>query len=175
MRNKSWPHWEAWKEIYGKDRASGDKGKGAEEAMNKMKATQENINAYEGDYCVNLEEFFADEVILDHVMSATADGSQLNEFDQSVKRSEVYKLLGVIPGLTMKHKFYTSAKLVKEPELLDLFMSIPEIDRPDFVVFLLETDGVLGVKHSLECTGTCFWLKALAYFFWLKALCRTFI
>ncbi|KAL1564642.1 hypothetical protein AAHA92_06958 [Salvia divinorum] len=51
MRNKSWPHWEAWKEIYGKDR----------------------------DYYVNPEEFFDDEVMLDHVMPATADGSMLNE------------------------------------------------------------------------------------------------
>lgn len=65
------------------------------------------------------------------------------EFEQSAKREEVYKLLGQISGLTMKQKFYTSAKLVKEPELLDLFRSMPEDDRPEFVVFMLESDNMI--------------------------------
>ncbi|KAG6430533.1 hypothetical protein SASPL_108603 [Salvia splendens] len=65
------------------------------------------------------------------------------DFDLSAKRTEVYDLMAIIPGLTLKQNFYACAKLVKEPELLDLFKAMPEVARPGFVIFILETDGVI--------------------------------
>ncbi|XP_042001907.1 uncharacterized protein LOC121751256 [Salvia splendens] len=194
MRNKSWPHWDSWKEIFGKNCVVCVRAKDAGEAVAKMKASQEHTNGYvEGDYHVSLDELFPDEVVAEHVILEQGEGSHTHgekpaqkktvknggkkrksvdqlervldimnritgntserletlskrigyEFEQSDKREEVYKLLGHISGLTLRQKFYISAKLVKESELLDLFRSMPEEDRPEFVVFMLESDGFI--------------------------------
>ncbi|KAG6387119.1 hypothetical protein SASPL_152304 [Salvia splendens] len=49
------------------------------------------------------------------------------DFDLSTKRTEVFDQLKDIPGLTLKQQFYISMKLVKDPELMDLFLGLPEI------------------------------------------------
>ncbi|KAG6399965.1 hypothetical protein SASPL_141453 [Salvia splendens] len=65
------------------------------------------------------------------------------EFDLSTKRTEVFNQLKVMPGLTIKQQFYAAKKLVKEPELMDLFRGLDELARPTFVLDLLETDGMI--------------------------------
>lgn len=65
------------------------------------------------------------------------------DFDLSTKRSEVFQQLKAIPGLTLKQQFYISKKPVEEPELMDLFRGLPEIDRGAFVFDLLEIDEML--------------------------------
>ncbi|KAL1536951.1 hypothetical protein AAHA92_29519 [Salvia divinorum] len=65
------------------------------------------------------------------------------EFDLSAKRIEVFDQLGGVPGFTLKHKFYVGHKLVKEPELIDLFKGLPEIARPAYVMVLLECEGII--------------------------------
>ncbi|KAG6392950.1 hypothetical protein SASPL_147179 [Salvia splendens] len=66
------------------------------------------------------------------------------EFDLSNKRSEVFDQLKGIPRLSLKLQFYISKKLVKEPELLDLFRGLPETARAAFVFDLLEADEKLA-------------------------------
>ncbi|KAG6392948.1 hypothetical protein SASPL_147177 [Salvia splendens] len=61
-------------------------------------------------------------------------------FDLSNKRSEVFDQLKGIPRLSLKLQFYISKKLVKEPELFDLFRGLPETARAAFVFDLLEAD-----------------------------------
>ena len=58
------------------------------------------------------------------------------KFDLSNKWTEVPDLLDVIPGVTLKEKYDACAKLVKEPELLDLFNGLAELARPSFVMYL---------------------------------------
>ncbi|KAG6424413.1 hypothetical protein SASPL_114831 [Salvia splendens] len=157
MRNKSWPHWDSWKEIFRKDR---DVGVLAKDVIAKMKASQEHTNGYvEGIYHVSLDELYPDEVVAEHVILVQGKESHTHgekpaqkqtlskwigyEFEQSAKRDEVYKLLRLISELTLRQKFYISAKLVKELELLDLFRSMSEEDCPNFVVFMLESDGFI--------------------------------
>ncbi|KAG6382229.1 hypothetical protein SASPL_158138 [Salvia splendens] len=65
------------------------------------------------------------------------------DFDLSTKRTEVFDQLKDIPGLTLKQQFYISKKLVKEPELMDLFLGLPEIACGALVFDLLEIDGML--------------------------------
>ncbi|XP_042000290.1 uncharacterized protein LOC121749738 isoform X1 [Salvia splendens] len=65
------------------------------------------------------------------------------DFDLSTKRTEIFKQLKGIPGLTMKQQFYVSKKLVKEPELMDLFRGLDEVARPAFVLDILEDDGLI--------------------------------
>ncbi|KAG6399803.1 hypothetical protein SASPL_141288 [Salvia splendens] len=65
------------------------------------------------------------------------------EFDLSTERTEVFDQLKGIPGPTLKHQFYISKKLVKEPEPMDLFRGLPEVSRPAFVLDLLKIDGMI--------------------------------
>ncbi|KAG6415563.1 hypothetical protein SASPL_122976 [Salvia splendens] len=65
------------------------------------------------------------------------------EFYLSTKRTEVFEQLNGIPGLTLKQQFYISKKLVKEPEIMDLFRGLPEVSRPAFVLDLLEIDEMI--------------------------------
>ena len=74
------------------------------------------------------------------------------EFDLSTKRSEVFDQLKDIASLTHKQQFYTSKKLVMEPELMDLSQGLPEVARAAFVFDLLEGDEMLYV---LKASSTC--------------------
>ncbi|XP_042063714.1 uncharacterized protein LOC121807528 isoform X1 [Salvia splendens] len=65
------------------------------------------------------------------------------EFDLSVKRIEVFNQVKGMVGLIIKQQFYAAKKLVKEPELMDLFRGLDEFARPAFVLDLLDTDGML--------------------------------
>ncbi|KAG6406466.1 hypothetical protein SASPL_134068 [Salvia splendens] len=65
------------------------------------------------------------------------------EFDLSTKRSEVFSQVKGMVGLTIKQQFYAAKKLVKEPELMDLFRGLDEFARLAFVRDLLDTDGLL--------------------------------
>ncbi|KAL1539984.1 hypothetical protein AAHA92_24404 [Salvia divinorum] len=60
------------------------------------------------------------------------------DFDLSVKRTEISKLLQNIPGLDRKQKFLASDILVKEPERLDLFMGYEEDEKADYLMHILE-------------------------------------
>ncbi|XP_057769415.1 uncharacterized protein LOC130989428 [Salvia miltiorrhiza] len=57
MRFKSWPHLDAWKEIFGKDRATGGSAEDLLDAINDMqRADNLENNGDQGDYHVHLEE-----------------------------------------------------------------------------------------------------------------------
>ncbi|KAL1556768.1 hypothetical protein AAHA92_12348 [Salvia divinorum] len=64
MRVKSWPFWDDWKYVFGKDRATAVTGEGTSDVM-KEKAHADNIDDLEsnGDYHVILDDFLADEFI----------------------------------------------------------------------------------------------------------------
>ncbi|KAG6398831.1 hypothetical protein SASPL_140302 [Salvia splendens] len=143
MRNKSWPLWEEWKEIFGKDRAVGARSRGAAESAAMMHGSRPMD--MDVDYHPSLDELFPDEVVANEVVGEHAIPEPGNSSNTHGERSaqKPVKIGGQISGLTMKQKFYTSAKLVKESELLDLFRSMPEDDRPEFVVFKLESDGMI--------------------------------
>ncbi|KAG6389187.1 hypothetical protein SASPL_150646 [Salvia splendens] len=65
------------------------------------------------------------------------------EFDLSTKRMRVFNQVKGMVGLTIKQQFYAAKKLVKEPELMDLFRGLDEFTRSAFVLDLLDTDGML--------------------------------
>ncbi|KAL1556536.1 hypothetical protein AAHA92_12146 [Salvia divinorum] len=62
MRNKSWPYWEEWKEIFGHDRANGKNAEDVLEFVNELQA-HDNIGnmGVDGDYHANLEDIFVNE------------------------------------------------------------------------------------------------------------------
>lgn len=60
------------------------------------------------------------------------------DFDLSVKRMEVSKMLDDIPHLSRKHRFMALDILVKEPERLDLFSGFSPRDKYDYILHILE-------------------------------------
>lgn len=65
------------------------------------------------------------------------------DFDLSTKRIEVFDQLKGIPGITLKQQFNIFKKLVKDPELLDLFRGLSEEARSAFVFDFLDIDQML--------------------------------
>ena len=237
MRNKSWPQFEEWKEIFGKDRADGEKSVDLGDSVQTIYGAK-NYQADEAgpSHHMTFEELFPDEAFPDGLLPEMIDESQPvteggdaaaaaafgsgsgagsasgaaagsgavagagsgaeavagsgsrpgvkagkkvmkkrkiedkmdgvlhlmsqihtdtnerlkeistrigYEFDLSTKRSEVFDQMKGIPGLTLKQQLYICKKLVKEPELMDLFRGLPEVARAAFVFDLLEGDNML--------------------------------
>ena len=195
MRDKAWPHWDTWNEVFGKECAGGGKALDSAETVKMLpfvqRNEQETFTEFVGaNYPMSFEELFPDEVIPEGMNHDVDSGSNTNvpnvpnvpnapnvhnvpnvsdvpnvpntpkagsrkrkgidpmdklvdlmkqmhedtnehlktlstrigyEFDLSTKRAEIFNQLGVVSGLTLKHKFFVGQKLVKEPELMDLF------------------------------------------------------
>ncbi|XP_042024830.1 uncharacterized protein LOC121771989 [Salvia splendens] len=196
MRNKSWPMFNDWKEIFGKDRADGLNVMDTGEAVQKIYGSKADAGSSSAKSSpMTLDELFPDEVFTGGVVPEMVDEStsapaparlparvptklypkkrkaedkmdsvlaMMNrihedtnerlkdisnrigyEFDISTKRTEVFNQLKGMAGLTIKQQFYAAKKLVKEPELMDLFRGLDEWARPTFVLDLLETDGMI--------------------------------
>ncbi|KAG6382510.1 hypothetical protein SASPL_157822 [Salvia splendens] len=194
MRNKSWPQYEDWKEVFGQDRADGERGIDVSAAAGTIYGQQNEVPVDEAiSPHMTFAELFPDEPIPDGILPDMIDDSQSvteggvsgsgagvdvgtvsggrgmdgvltlmgqlhsdtndrlteiskrigYEFDLSNKRAEVFDQLKGLPGLSLKLQFYVSKKLVKEPELLDLFRGLPETARAAFVFDLLESDNML--------------------------------
>ncbi|KAL1564376.1 hypothetical protein AAHA92_06727 [Salvia divinorum] len=63
MRNKSWPYWEAWKCIFGKDRACGGGAEYVDIATETVRAQMASgSRCNENDYHPSFEDFIPDEV-----------------------------------------------------------------------------------------------------------------
>lgn len=59
------------------------------------------------------------------------------EYDVSTARNEVFEAVGKIGGLTLQEKLMVSNELVKNTEQLELFSSLPEDARYEFVWIML--------------------------------------
>ena len=64
IRGKSWPYFEAWKIIYGKDRAIGGSAEDAAESTQRVRATQENTYVdTENDYYPDMDGIYVGESV----------------------------------------------------------------------------------------------------------------
>ncbi|XP_057779816.1 uncharacterized protein LOC130998418 [Salvia miltiorrhiza] len=178
MRNKSWPYYDDWKEIFGKDRANGET---AEDMMNAAHDMYCNIDLSQthgnGEYHVRMDHIFENmddeesasqtkqpEVVScvinkkrkrDDGFSAVCEAlvqigrgtekwletiaSQSgHDHDVSIARKEVFTQLSAIPGLSKKEKFEVCDLLAKEVERLDIFTSLLDDEKPDYVTHLLQ-------------------------------------
>lgn len=79
MRNKSWPLYDEWKEIFGKDRANGENAEDVRDTFYDI-LREGNVHEDEtgGDYHVNLDSLYTDE-------GASESVSQHSKKDESPK------------------------------------------------------------------------------------------
>ncbi|KAG6431440.1 hypothetical protein SASPL_109519 [Salvia splendens] len=200
MRNKSWPQYEDWNEVFGQDRADGERGIDVSAAAGTIYGQQNEVPVDEAiSPHMTFAELFPDEPIPDGILPDMIDDSQsvteggvpgssagvdvgtvsgagvrqphavgaasgsgsgpeqkltkkvMKKRKVEDKMDGVLTLMGQLhsdtndrlPGLSLKLQFYVSKKLVKEPELLDLFRGLPETARAAFVFDLLESGNML--------------------------------
>ncbi|KAG6392976.1 hypothetical protein SASPL_147206 [Salvia splendens] len=127
MRNKSWPYWEDWKTIFGKDRDEQiDDGLNFE-AATEVQVADSDTKSVKSPVSTkkNRRKRKAEEVlesmldVMTKIHEDTSDCLQTlstrigYDFDLSAKRVEISKMLEEIPLLSKKHKFMALDILVK--------------------------------------------------------------
>ncbi|KAG6433948.1 hypothetical protein SASPL_105567 [Salvia splendens] len=168
MRNKSWHMLSDWKEIFGQDRAEGVKVMDPGDAVRKIYGSKVDVDEKMVDESTSAPVRLTPRVpnkvtkkrkvedkmdnvlaLMNHIHEDTNErlkdiSTRIGyEFDLSTKRTKVFNQLKGMPGLTIKQQFYAAKKLVKEPELMDLFRGLDEWAQPAFALDLLETDGMI--------------------------------
>ena len=77
MRNKSWPQWEDWKEVFGKDQADGERGVDVGTSVAQIYGNKEDLNVDDStSHPMTLEELFPDEIFPEGVLPEMIDESQ---------------------------------------------------------------------------------------------------
>ncbi|XP_057766827.1 uncharacterized protein LOC130987196 [Salvia miltiorrhiza] len=94
MNTKSWPHLEAWKEIFGKDRATGLAAEDAADAVNEMQHGDEVDNdGMQGDYHAQFDTDAYNEEADDSVCQPTKVGCAPRASSKKRKADHAYDVL----------------------------------------------------------------------------------
>ncbi|KAG6407499.1 hypothetical protein SASPL_130490 [Salvia splendens] len=168
MQNKSWPLWETWKTIFGKDRASGL-------AAEEIGAAAKNIRAqvsggsqvYENDYHPSFEISSLNRIrrcptTLRKSKKPSPDADLMEflgnlhertdarvemiskrigyEFDMGQARQEVFEKLCTVDGLSLAQRYRLCNILGDKPQRLEVFIGIPVNARLGYLLCLIE-DG----------------------------------
>ncbi|KAG6421362.1 hypothetical protein SASPL_117913 [Salvia splendens] len=157
MRNKSWPLWETWKTIFGKDRAS---GLAAEEVGAAAKSVRAQVRDDSSDNSgkqtsttktiprkskkpspdSDLMEFLGNlhertdarlEMISKHIGY---------EFDMGQARQEVFDKLCTVDGLTLAQRYRLCNILGDKPQRLEVFIGMPVNARLGYLLCLIEDE-----------------------------------
>ncbi|KAG6399546.1 hypothetical protein SASPL_141027 [Salvia splendens] len=161
IRHKSWPLWETWKIIFGKDRAIG----GCAENIS-VAAARLRVSGGGGSQCDESDSHppfvlvpFTDpeapeeENIADHIISGTSYKQPVNaksggekllsskigyDFDLRHARQALFQKLGEVDGLTIAQKYRLCNILGDKPQRLEVFIGMPPPDRlGSFCMWLL--------------------------------------
>ncbi|KAH6763079.1 hypothetical protein C2S52_020512 [Perilla frutescens var. hirtella] len=152
MRFKSWPHLDAWREIFGKDQATGDyyvptqeepftedvaEDSGSpnqrEEPSLRTQGKKRKSNAgFSGMVELLAEINRTTDKRLETITSRIS-----YDFDQSKARKEVFDRLSNIKGLSINGKFDICEILAKEVDKMDIFMGLPDEAKTQYVMRLL--------------------------------------
>ncbi|KAL1554873.1 hypothetical protein AAHA92_15381 [Salvia divinorum] len=163
LRHKSWPYYEDWKLVFGKDRATGlgaedmvdaaDEVDGAphEETTDSVySSAQQSSSAGVAGKKQKGRDALDDliEVIGKMHQDTNARLQYLAtrigyEFDLTKARKEVFELVGVIPGLSLEQVLDASEIILAKVERLDFFMSLPEGARQVYVYRALEKQNAM--------------------------------
>ncbi|KAL8528863.1 hypothetical protein ACS0TY_006361 [Phlomoides rotata] len=142
MRNKPWPYYDDWCEIFGKDRAISEQAEDIVDTVNNLynsnaptSETGSPINgvSYEpGDDAEN-------NYLLENTDSRLGEIAQRirYEHDASISRKELFQIIDTIEGLTMKQKLKVFKFLVLSNEHLKLFLWLIEHARSEYLLMLL--------------------------------------
>ncbi|KAG6428753.1 hypothetical protein SASPL_106790 [Salvia splendens] len=144
MRHKSWPLWETWKCIFGKDRAMGG---GAENIY--VVASHLRDFGGGGSHCdeSNSQPPFVavpftdteppeDEHLAEHTSSGNTDRQPV--VDKSAGEKPVFEKLSEVDGITTAEKYRLCNILSDKPQRLEVFMGMLVPARLGYLLALLE-------------------------------------
>ncbi|KAG6433154.1 hypothetical protein SASPL_104762 [Salvia splendens] len=167
MRDKSWPFWDHWQVIFGKDRADGGSATGLMDAVTPPQAqametntppnapveSLGNTNREKAARTTGGKKRKADHSIdgLIELLGKMNDATNARleslshrigyEFDLSKSQKEVFAELGRLPGLTREQKFDAGEIILEKVERLDFFLGMPDDDRIAFLFRVLAKYG----------------------------------
>ncbi|KAG6436803.1 hypothetical protein SASPL_101705 [Salvia splendens] len=157
MRNKSWPLWEQWTVIFGKDRASGGTDGAREVHMHNVAHNDDPSN----DYHVSLEDLFDEPIIPPVTTTNTQQDESTGQSQQPVPTQretvkkckaassdaalleflanlhDVFEKLRCVAGLTMVQRYELCNILADKPQRLEVFMGMAAEPKPGYVLWLL--------------------------------------
>ncbi|KAK4388244.1 hypothetical protein Sango_2431000 [Sesamum angolense] len=159
MRYKSWPFFPAWREIFRKDRASGEQAEDINEIVNekiplKTMTTMTFMSQWHNG-ALNLDspgmtliihQTHKDTLILLSTLPPATrrvraqlkrENDRLGElakklffdYEEVEKRSGVYEAVGNVLGIDLTEQLLISDRLVENPKKMDLFFSLPDDAR----------------------------------------------
>ncbi|KAL1550338.1 hypothetical protein AAHA92_18314 [Salvia divinorum] len=125
MRSKSWPHWDKWKAINGKDQTGGGRAEDMIDARMKLNSSTFNTPQapHPNDYNVSLEDLYTQEQIHESLNHETNQDTGANSYTHSVRSPRSVKKLSrkqkpedtldvILEVMTKMHK-YTNQRLEK--------------------------------------------------------------
>ncbi|KAH6755886.1 hypothetical protein C2S53_007143 [Perilla frutescens var. hirtella] len=157
MRFKSWPQLDAWREIFGKDRATSENVKDVMDAVNELHQNQDTLQPFpkakisERNHLPELKArkeraMMGFPAWLSCLLKSnrTTDkrletiASRIGyDFDQSNAWKEIFDRLSNIEGLSINDKFDICEILAKEVDKMDVFMGLPDEAKTQYVMRLL--------------------------------------
>ncbi|XP_057803639.1 uncharacterized protein LOC131018973 [Salvia miltiorrhiza] len=94
MLSKRWPYWEDWKEIFGKDRASGKKAEDVMDAINEVHHGRNQANdKLHGDYYVHVQDEVEQEGVADSACQSEKSGVAARSTSKKRKVSDGFERL----------------------------------------------------------------------------------
>ncbi|KAG6386932.1 hypothetical protein SASPL_152112 [Salvia splendens] len=155
LRNKAWPLYNDWKIVFGKNRATGDKGRDTGNIPNEFGSGPPSTNpGRESPLTVSHEDLFGEDprayneppnaagenahdtnARLEHLASRIG-----YEFDVEKAQKQLFELIGVIHRLTLGQVFDASDVILEKIERLNYFMSLPPRAREAYCFFTLDRD-----------------------------------
>ncbi|KAL8550434.1 hypothetical protein ACS0TY_009026 [Phlomoides rotata] len=184
MRFKSWPYYEHWLNIFGKDRATGEHAVDAMDFVNELlrdSKEEDNSTCMKDNACTRNTEQVAENTSINvpsdsavnsgkgkkrkgsmNEIGALVDtlGNFMNKTDDSfislsnrmappehdakLARTNLNVIMKRIPGISVKDKLKVSDELVQNTARMELFLSLPEDEQPEYVHMLLS--GELGTS-----------------------------
>ncbi|KAL8457709.1 hypothetical protein ACS0TY_035539 [Phlomoides rotata] len=137
MRSKSWPLYEDWCEIFGQSRAPGEAFVSHLRATTPPPSFSANMNMDSASYKVGDET--QDE---SQFPSGLSDIAQRIGHDQdlSAARKMIYSSISKMNMLTLQEKLCAIALIVRNAEDIDIFFSLSDPDRMEWVMMLLNGD-----------------------------------
>ncbi|KAL8535761.1 hypothetical protein ACS0TY_011414 [Phlomoides rotata] len=147
MRRKSWPLYEDWCEILGQSRATGeatdesqspsgfaqtgDSNDGEDKQWTQKKAP---LNS---DLMVSVVQNFCD-----NASNRLCEIAQTIGYDQdmSAARKMIYSSVSKMNTLTLQEKMHATTLIARNSKDIDVFFSLPDTDRMEWVILLLNGD-----------------------------------
>ncbi|KAG6394948.1 hypothetical protein SASPL_145539 [Salvia splendens] len=152
MRNKSWPLWETWKTIFGKDHASGvaaeEIGAAARSLRAQVSGGSQTSTTKTGvppkrkkpspdaelmEFLGNLHE--RTDARLEMISKRIG-----YEFDMGQARQEVFDKLGTVEGLTLPQRYRLCNILGDKPQRLEVFIGMPANASLRYLLCLIEDE-----------------------------------